>query len=504
MSFSSSSNYRKIYGDPSGSSTLISGGGSSSSSFSAFSGGFGSYSNVSTSKRPARDAGFSVSSGENVQLSQTFAVNDEYKLIRTNEKQQLQGLNDRFAVFIKKVHDLEQENVMLRSKQAALLHTHSESFGQKRTYQQEMQELRAQVEKLSAHNAQVVLERSNLAEDLQALKLKYQEEIRRREGIELSLKAYRKDVDHATLVRLDLEKRVESLRAEIAFFRKMHEDEVTQLMAMLQASGVAVETDSCQADLTVALREIRAQYEALAAKNLQVAQRWHSAAYEKLVKEAAQSAELIRAFEEKVKEYRKQMEFSTTRIESLEGMKVSLERQIVEMEERHTSEAGGLQIIITQLETDLMSTKNEMTRLLREHHDLLNIKMALDLEITAYRNLLDSEETHFSNGGISMSTSMSALNLNASSLLTTVFDSSSPILSKKEKKKESLKRVSKISTQKEETFEKHSEGTLVSTKKVDKAEHEQIDGDMTDFEQLGRLTLEGELKPLEKLTVEAE
>ncbi|XP_029466151.1 alpha-internexin [Rhinatrema bivittatum] len=507
MSFSAehylSSSYRKIFGDAPRSSAARLGSGGSSSRTGAVSSGFRpqslSRSNVSSAstsssslgsyRRQGRAGGggaafFAAAAGESLDLSQTSALNNEFKIIRTNEKEQLQGLNDRFAVFIEKVHQLEQQNKVLEAELLALRQRHAEPSRLGELYQQELRELRAQLEELSAEKAQVGLERDGLEEELRRAQGRAEEEGRAREELERALRAHKKDVDAAALARLELERKVESLLDEIAFLRRVHEEEVAELLGALRAAQVSVELEVAKPDLTSALRDIRAQYESLAAKNLQSADEWYKSKYVNLSEQAARSTEAVRASREEMSEYRRQLQCRTIEIESLRGTNESLERQLQEMEERHGAEAAGLQDTINQLEIDLQSTKSEMARHLREYQDLLNVKMALDIEIAAYRKLLEGEETRFSTGGIGMST----VNPNPSySFQSKAFTSSAskmsptPLLHKKGEKEESLKMVSKTSTQIGETFEEIIEESIVSTKKVDKPEHTAVNSEISKF-----------------------
>lgn len=266
--------------------------------------------------------------------------------------------------------------------------------------------------------------------------------------------------------------------------RQVHDEEVAELLATLQASSqAAAEVDVAVAkpDLTSALREIRAQYESLAAKNLQSAEEWYKSKFANLNEQAARSTEAIRASREEIHEYRRQLQARTIEIEGLRGANESLERQILELEERHSAEVAGYQDSIGQLESDLRNTKSEMARHLREYQDLLNVKMALDIEIAAYRKLLEGEETRFSTGGLSIS----GLNPlpNPSYLLpprilsSTASKVSSAGLSLKkeeeEEEEEASKEVSKKTSKVGEGFEETLGEAVISTKKTGKSATEE-------------------------------
>ncbi|XP_078421550.1 neurofilament light chain b isoform X2 [Cetorhinus maximus] len=355
---------------------------------------FSTYSSPSFSVRKAHSTSSAlVSSLDSFDISQASAVSSEFKAVRTQEKAQLQDLNDRFANFIEKVHELEQQNKVLEAELSLLRQKHGGPSRLKGIFEQELRDLRVALDDAKHERQAAQSERAHLEETLKNLQTRYEEEVLNREDAEGRLMEARKGSDEAALARAEVEKRIDSLMDEIAFLKKIHEEEIAELQAQIQYAQVSVEVDMGKPDLSSALREIRCQYEKVAAKNMQSAEDWYKSRFAVMAENASKDNDATKQARDEVLEYRRQVKAKTLEIDGVRGINEALERQLQELDEKQGGEISALQDAINQLENELRTTKNEMGRYLKEYQDLLNVKMALDIEIAAYRKLLEGEET---------------------------------------------------------------------------------------------------------------
>ncbi|XP_035989420.1 keratin, type II cytoskeletal 8-like [Fundulus heteroclitus] len=326
-------------------------------------------------------------------------IDPTIQAVRSQEKQQIQVLNDRFASFIDKVRSLEQQNKILETKWSLLQKQTSVQSNIDDMFKAYISNLHRQLDILS--NEKMKLEgylysTHDLVEDI---KKKYEDEVSKRMECESDFILIKKDMDQAFINKAELEAKLDSLTDEVDILRLIYEEELRELQSQIKNTSVIVEMDnSRKLDMDAVVAEVNAQYEDIANRSRAEAETWYKAKYEEMHTSANRYGEDLRATRTQIAELNSNIHILTSKIGAIKGQCSNLEAQIAEAEERGEMAMNDANDRIKELEEALWRAKQDMAHQIREYQDLMNLKLALDIEIATYRKLLEGEEDRLANG----------------------------------------------------------------------------------------------------------
>uniref|UniRef100_A0A3P9IKX9 Notochord granular surface n=2 Tax=Oryzias latipes TaxID=8090 RepID=A0A3P9IKX9_ORYLA len=404
--------------------------------------------------------GSSMEPGNKMDLDVAAAQNQAFKLTRTNERQEMVVLNDRLTVYIEKVRSLESKNNLLEAEIEALKSSYERTSSLRQLYASQLKELNREAEQMREQRNFSLAEKEAKLSQLDVLKAKYYEALDARKQTELHIETLRPDVDKSTSARIKLEKQQENLEVELAFQQKVHKEEIEELIQQIYAASSKTDLTFGLPDLSSALTQIQSQYDSIAAKNLQEMDTWYKTKFHDMSHASTKYAESVRALKEEIAGYRKDILNKERDLDFLKMRNEFLETQIHEAMEKNKNEEENLQEQMESMNADLKLTKEKMTLLMREYQDLLNAKMALEIEITTYRKLIEGEDSRLSTmvGGLSLTDS---LNPTPDSL----FSSDTPALTGTLKLTEGLQDTSGSSNEKDAEASGQLEGVPEETQK---------------------------------------
>lgn len=268
---------------------------------------------------------------------------------KSNETEVMRGLNARLAGFIEKVRGLERRNHLLERDIQELRGRVDPASCLEEEHGPELARLRRLVQELTQQMHQIELEHGHLEEELSSARGQRARETRSRLDAESSVVVLRRDISAARQAKLQLDKKAQSLVDEIHVLKTRHEAEVSEMRDQIRdAHDLAPHAeahDAGHSDITAALRDIRTQLGGHAASDVPRAagERFRSQ-FARLTEAAEAKREALRASQQEIQESRRRLQATSMELDCAKGTREALEKQLLDVEDRHKEELIHYQV----------------------------------------------------------------------------------------------------------------------------------------------------------------